>query len=462
MSLTFVPIEYLQAYTASYTSNLATQITSDSTTTALLLSLLGPSSNGNYTPIAVSDGVNYEIMNVLGVDTGAITVQRGQAGTTAVPLAQGASFHFRWTEQAILSVAPGGTVTCTGSGGTSVSGGPNYTIHSDTGVIIPGAGINVAGGWPTFTVSSTAPAGATGATGPAGPSTTVTASGIASASGGGSSYNVNVDGPAFVAGTGISITGSWPALTITNTQTPGGSGTVTSVTSTTLTVTNPTTTPEIELPTVGPGAGAYGGLTLDDYGRITAVSSGLVTNITSGNGSIVVNSPSAGVFNVTAQASSTGQAGVTAYAAATNAASNNPSVANLAVTPAGVAAVVAALPSSAVFISYFGTQIALSAGSYTSTISSFPIGVSIASGQTGILDIYVEVADPSNPTVVPAFGIGLFNGAALLAGVSQIPSAIRHLKYLISGPLTASLSVATTTLSGTNAVQSYAASLVVN
>jgi hypothetical protein len=462
MSLTLVPVQYLIANTTSYTSNVAIQFTTDSTTTALLLSLLGPSSNNNYTSIAMSDGINYEIMFITGVDTGAVSVLRAQEGTTAVPLASGAAFRFVWTETSILALVPGGSVTCTGSGGTNVTGGPAYTIHSDTAAIIGGAGIAVSGGWPTFGISATAPAGATGPTGPSGPSTVVTGSGLAIATGSSAAYNVDVAGPAFVAGSGISITGSWPALTFTNTQTPGGAGTVTSISSTTLTVTSPTTTPTVNLPTVGPGAGPYGGITLDANGRVTAVSSGLVTNVTSGNGSIVVTSPSAGVFTVTAQAATTGQVGVTAYAAATNAASNNAGVANLAVTPAGIAAVVAALPPTQTSYSYFGTQTALSAGSYTSNISSFPITVNVPTGESAMLDIYVEVADPSNPTVVPSFAIGLFNSSSLLAGVSPIPSALRHLKYLITGPLAATLNVYTTTLTGTNIVQSYAASLSQN
>lgn len=460
--MTLVPIQYLSSYTTSYTSNVATQITSDSATTALLLSLLGPTSSNNYTTIAVTDGVNFEIMFITGVDTGAISVLRAQEGTTAVPLAKGAAFRFVWTETSIQAIAPGGSVTIVGAGGTTVTGGPTpYTVSTPVYNVTAGAGISVAGG-PNFTVTNTAPAGATGATGAPGPSTVVTASGIATASGGGSAYNVNVNGPAFIAGSGISITGSWPALTITNTQTPGGAGTVTSISSTTLTVTSPTTTPTIDLPTVGPGAGSYGGITLDAFGRITAVSAGLVTNVTSGNGSLVVNSPSAGVFNVTAQAATTGQVGVTAFAAATNSASNNPAVSNVAVTPAGVAAVLAALPPIQTTYTLFGTQTALSAAAYTSNISSFPIGVNVPAGQTAMLDIYVEVADPSNATVVPEFAIGLFNTSTLLAGNGLIPSSLRQLKYLITGPLTATLNVYTTALSGTNAVQSYAASLALN
>ena len=463
--MTLVPIQYLSAYTSSYTSNVATQITSDSATMALLLSLLGPTSNGNYTTIAITDGVNFEIMFITGVDTGAISVLRAQEGTTAVPLAKGAAFRFVWTETSIQAIAPGGGVTVVGAGGTTVTGGPiPYTVSTPIYNVVAGTGISVAGGptGPNWTITNTSPAGATGATGPAGPSTVVTASGIATASGGGSAYNVNVDAPALVSGTGMSVTGTWPNITFTCTVTPGGVGTVTVVTSSTLTISSPTTTPVIDLPTVGPGAGAYGGLTLDAYGRITAVSSGLVTNITSGNGSLVVNSPSAGVFNITAQAATTGQVGVTSFAAATNAGSNNPADATHAVTPAGVAAVLAALPPIQTTYTLFGTQTALSAGSYTNNISSFPITVNVPTGQTAMLDIYVEVADPSNPTVVPVFAIGLFNSSSLLAGVSPIPSAIRQLKYQITGPLAATLSVYTTTLTGTNVVQSYAASLALN
>src|SRR5580692_8190132 len=118
--MAFVAIQYLLAQTNTFTSPSATAITTDSATMALLLGILGAS--GNFTTIAVSDGVNSEIMFITGVSAGAVNVTRAQEGTTAVPLASGATFRFVWTETSILAIAPGGTVTCTGGEGQMLLG----------------------------------------------------------------------------------------------------------------------------------------------------------------------------------------------------------------------------------------------------------------------------------------------------------------------------------------------------
>jgi hypothetical protein len=460
--MAFVAIQYLAANTASFTSPSATAITTDSGTTALLLSLLGAS--GNFTTISITDGINSEIMFIEGVSAGAVNVLRGQEGTTPVALAQGAAFRFAWTETSILAIAPGGTVTCNGSGATIVTGGPAYTIHSDPTVITPGAGINVSGTYPNYNISSTVPSGPPGPTGAAGPAVLVTASGISTASGGPSVYNVDTTAPNLIAGSGIGISGTYPNLTITNTQTPGGTGTVTSVTGGTgITITGSSTiTPTISLTATGVTAGAYGAISINAAGQITAISNGFLTSLSTSTTGVTAANPSAGVYTINIAAASTGSQGLTAYAPATSSGSNNAGNNAQSVTPAGINAVIAALNLSPATLGVSGSQTALSAGSYTNLIGSMPIAVNIAAGEFAIIDIYVEVWDPSNPTTIQSFGIGLFNGASLVAGNSPIPSCTRNLKYLVTGPLVATLTVSTTAFTGTMALGSYSASVVSN
>lgn len=460
----FVPIQYLLSTTTSFTAPSASAITVPNSTLTLLNDLLGPSSNGNFTTARVYDGINFEIMFLLGVDAGAVTVLRAQEGTTAVPLASGASLQFVWTETAILAIAPGGTVTCTGSGGTVVTGGPNYHISSPILNVTPGAGIAVSGSYGSggWNISSTVPSGPAGPTGPAGPATVVTGTGLASATTISGGYNVDVPAPSFVSGTGINITGSWPNITITNTQTPGGAGTVTSVAAGTgITITGtPTVNPTVSLTATGITPGVYGAITLNAAGQVTAISASFFTGLTTSTTGVTVANPSAGAWTVNIGTASTGTQGLVKLAAATAGGSNNAGDATSAVTPAGVNAVLAALSTNPANFAVTGTQTALSPGTYTNTIMS--IGVAVAAGKSALINIYAEVYDSAALTVPQSFGIGLFNGGSLLAGVSQIPSSFRQLQYLVTGPLTATLTVKTTALTGTQTLGSYYATTTGN
>ncbi len=460
--MAFVALQTLNTSTTSFTTIGATAINLPSSVIAFIIANLP---GGDFTTVSVSDGVNQEFMNITGVTSGAANVTRAQAGSTAVGLAKGASVRFVWTEQAILAVAPGGTVTCAGSGGTNVTGGPNYTISSPIWTFSAGAGIGLAGGPYHFTISSTVPAGPPGPTGPTGPAVVVTASGIAVASGGPITYNIAVPATSLTAGTGISVTGTFPNFTIANTQVQGGTGTVTSLVAgnrISITGGTPTINPTVNLTTVGPGAGVYGGLTLDAYGCITAVASTLITSISTSTTGMTVGNPSLGVITVNTGSASHSTQGLVALAPATSGGSNDSGNDAQAVTPKGINAVVAALVITPATLTQYGTQNALSSGSYTNTISGFNIAVTVLTGKFALIDLFVETYDPSNLTVVQSIGIGLFNGGALLAGNQNIIGSSRNLKYLVTGPLTATLTVKTTTLVGTQVVASYNASVINN
>jgi hypothetical protein len=265
-------------------------------------------------------------------------------------------------------------------------------------------------------------------------------------------------------GSGIGITGTWPNIQFTNTQTPGGTGTVTNVTgSTGITVVSGTTTPVISITPTGVAPGSYGGITVNTGGQITAIgTTGIVTSVTTSTTGITIGNPSVGSVTVNIGSASNATQGLVKLAPTSATGSNNPGNSADAVTPAGINSVITSLNISPASIAATGTQTPLAPGSYTTLVTGFNIPINVTAGKTAIIDLYIEVYDPSNPTVVPNFAVGLFNGGSLLAGNSNIVSGYRSLKYLVTGPLATTLIVKTTTLAGTNAVQSFYASTVGN
>lgn len=455
MALVFLPVETLLTRTTSFTSPSAIQITLPASVIAMLNTALGIVS---FTTIAVSDGINTEFMYLNGITAGAANVTRGVDGSVAVPLASGATVRFVWLVAGISAIAGSPTTTTlTGTGAAAVTGGPAYNVNVPVTAITAGTGISVAGAFPSFTITNSAPLGPPGPPGPAGPSTIVTASGIALSTPILGGFNINVDDPVFIAGPGIAITGTWPTITIANIAVSGGTGTVTSVTAGPgIAVTGtPTVVPIVSLTTTGIVAGTYGGITVDIYGRISAISTGFVTSIVSTTPALVVSTPSPGTIGLNIANGNTGAAGILQLAASTSAASNNAGDSTSAVSPAGIAAVVASLSTTGGAIVGSGFQSALSAASYTTNVPALTTIVSIPAGKTLSFDLYIEVYDTAAPTVPSSFAVGLFNGASLLTGNSQIPSSSRNLKYVISGPLSATITVNTTTLGGTETLGSY-------
>jgi hypothetical protein len=463
MSLVFVPIQYFNSKTTTFTSPSATQIvlpTADLNTLNTILS------NTGFTSVQVYDGINLELMFVNGVTGGAANVTRGVEGTTAVPLAAGATVRFVWTTTGIQFEAGNPTaVTCAGHDAVTVTGGPNYEISAPIVTVEAGPGIDVTGSFPAFTVTNTSPGGATGPAGPTGPSPVLTGSGTVVVSPIAGGYNIDVPPGALGAGSGISLSGSWPNIVITNTQTQGGTGTVTNLVAgngIAISGGTPTINPTVSLTNTGIAAGTYGGITVTVDGRISAIAAGFVTSIASLNVALVVSTPSVGTINLNLQNGTDTTPGILQLAPTSAAGSNDPSNTTMAVTPAGINSVVASLPTSSTTISVTGNQVALGSSSYTNIVPGIGIVMAVPAGKSVLLDVFVEVVDPSNPTVVQSFAMGIFNGAVLLAGNSQIPSCTRNLKYLINGVFGGTITVNTTALTGTQVLGSYSISTIGN
>ena len=451
--MAFNPLQGFQSNVAAILLNTATQMALPAADVNYIAANLGA---GNFTIFGISDGVHFEIVNVTGVTGGAVNITRGQEGTIARTFGVGAVVRFIWTTIGIQAVAgPGASTIVTGSGAavvTPIVGGYNVNVTAPT--FAAGTGISLSGTYPgTITITNTAPA-------TPGPPTIVTGSGAAAVTPIVGGYNVNVPLTVITAGSGIAVTGTYPNFTITNTQTPGGTGTVTLVSAGPgIAVTGtPAVNPIIGIANTGVAAGTYGGITVNAQGQITAIGAGLITSVTSLTTCLVVGTPAIGSVTLTINSATTATAGIVKLAAATAAASNNAGDTTSAVTPGGVNAVLAALVGTQVAV--FGTQSPLPAANYTTPVPGLSTAVTVASGKKAVISIYVEVYDTMTPTNIPSFAIGIFNGATLLEGVQVIPSAIRSIDTLITGPFTGTISVNTTTLGGTEAVSSSYGTIV--
>jgi hypothetical protein len=229
----------------------------------------------------------------------------------------------------ITNSAPDQTVVLSGGTGITTSGTyPSFTVTNSapdqTVAIAAGAGISVSGTYPNFTVTNSSPSsggtvtsvsgsgGSTGLTLTGGPITssgTLTLGGTLAVANGGT----GTASPSLVAGSNVTISGSWPNQTINSVA--GGTGTVTNVSVTTAngvsgTVTNSTTTPAISLslgaitPTSVAASGTVSGSNLSgtNTGDQTNISGNAATVTTNAN----LTGPITSVGNATSVAAQTG------------------------------------------------------------------------------------------------------------------------------------------------------------
>ena len=443
----FIPLMGFQTNLAALLLNSSTQMALPPGPTSYLGAQITP---GNFGILAISDGVNFEIVDVTGISGGLVTIARAQEGTTASTFGTGATVRFVWTVVGIDAVSGGaGGITVAGSGLVSVSAGPAYLVNVTPPNFISGTGISVSGSWPNITVTNTAP-------GTPGPSTIVTGSGIAVVSPIVGGYNVDVPSLLITAGVGIEITGGYPHYIVTNTQIPGGTGTVVNVQAGVgIGISGvPTSTPIVNINPTGIVPGVYGALTVSSTGQIQAIAGDLITSIVSTTTALVVSIPIVGEASLSISNATTVQAGIVQLAAPTSAASNNAGDSTSAVTPAGINAVFGTIAKTQ--FNVVGQQIALPSASYAQAlVTALPL--SLIAGQKALITAFMEVYDTVTLTNIPQYAMALFSvaGAALLTGNSVVSDTTRQLSYIVTGPFSDSVQIKYTTLGVNQVVGSY-------
>lgn len=455
--MAFVAITLFQSPLTAFLTAASTTMKVSSAAAAQISAALAP---GDFTIFLISNGVQSEIVYCTGAVGTTATITRAQEGTVASNFAVNTSVRFVWTPVGVQAQAGGGSagITIAGDNSTAVTGGPfDFVVDTPYQALTAGTGISVSGGPFNWTITNTLPGSVT-------TPTVVTGSGVADVTPISGGYNVDVPLINFTNGTGISITGTWPNFTVTNTApASGGSGTVTSVTAGGgITVTGtPTVAPVVALTPTGISAGTYGGITINVYGQISAVASSLITSITSSDSSITVAAPVAGVVDIKAPDATTSVKGRVKLAVPNVAGSSDPADSTSAVSPAGVAAVLAA--AVPIIVSADIVNVALPSASYSNIIVSSASPINLAAGKTAIVRCQVDVADTATPTNIPNFGISLFLGVTFIDGnEDNTACGSRELVVKLTGPQTGTLILATTPMVGAFTVQSRSITVISN
>lgn len=406
----------------------------------------------------------YELIKIIAVNGLNLTVVRAQGGTTARAFPIGAELRYETTSESVIeqigSIST--DVTVTGGGLVQV----NEPAHNVFKVVVPSPaftsdnGISIVGEYPNMHFAFTREADDCCETGEGSSRgeavTTIEGEGLVTAIVNGGTAIIRVASPIFTAGPGVSIVGAWPSYNISATS---GSGTVQVVgASGGLQVTGaPTVNPTLSIASSGVTAGTYGGIAINARGQITAVPSTLspVSIVVVGAG--LGYSRVGDAVTLTPVVGSVGVKGILELAdetdpfnSADNTSAASPAVVALALETLVLADVLAAS-------SYNGEVDA----NYTNLISGSNVAVVLVAGQKAMVSAEVVVVDGASPLVPVAFGIAVFSTApARINSNRKVTQSIQNMQFVITGPLTATLGIATTALPAGASATSYSLNIV--
>lgn len=418
------------------------------------------------TYLAIYTGNVYELVKVTAVNGNILTVVRHQGSTSAAVFPIGSTVAFQITSAGLLEqLAPiVNDVTIVGEGMINIeSPEPNAFIIQVPGVpFIQGTqGIEVTGEWPNITISYTPPEGdCCGEGGGGGGSgtgiTDVVGQGMVDAYVDGSTAYVYAPTPFFNAGTGISITGEWPNLTISATGGGGGGVSIVSVGAGLTLTGSPTSNPTISITATGVVPGDYSGVGINARGQITGVPVGFapISEIVPGDGLSAVRT--GGSVTLTPDVAAIGVPGVAPLADPDD--DFDPNDDTSIATPAVVAKALETLVVSDVTgaSSYTGEV----TSDYSNIIGATSTPILLLPGDSALVYAEVTVVDGTTPLTPVAFGLAVFDGAAtMLKGNRKITQSSQSMSFIIEGPINTSLTAVTTALPAGATMQSYSLSI---
>lgn len=432
----------------------ATTMQLDSGSAAQLQGLL---SAGDWTFMLIGSGATCEVVQVLYSASSNFPVVRTQDGSNLNAHVVGDPAYFVLTAAAVGAEVTPVPMTVLGDGlVTASTSGTTVQLDVDP-PSFTGSGVAITGSWPnlTFTVTEddTSCCGGSGG-GSSGGITSVVGTDLVSVSVVGSVATVDVAAPNFTSSS-LSITGSWPNIDFE--VSGSGAGTVHSVAGGTgITITGtPTDNPVVNLTASGVAAGTYGGITVDAFGRLTAVDATFNPPDTIASGSAALTIARVGnAMTITATDAAEGVVGVVALADASD--PLDPSDHTTAVNPALLGAVIASL--SAGSVSGVSTYTAVSTGLYTNIISGAVLAVNIPSGESILVHAHVTMVNTTTPTTPVSFGMAVFNAAGsgtIIQGDQTMTQSQQSMSIIIAGPLVTNLALLTTAVPSGSAVLSY-------
>lgn len=406
-----------------------------------------------------------EVVKVTAVNGNLLTVDRGQEYTDAEPFPAGSMLSFILTATAVMlevgEVLPTQILIYDDDSLLRVSTpDPNtyeiWTINPN----IQGIGqIDVTGAWPDIQISYTAPAdaccdGGGGGGGGSGGDVQLYGDGVIEVTPyGNNTWGIFAPQVNLYSGTGINITGGYPDYTI-NATVSGGVSSVAAGAGLQLTG-SPTVNPTLSMANTGVTPGDYGGFVINARGQITQVPAGfnpISSIVTAG---ALNDSRTGGVVNLTIDQAGVGVQGTVALADSTT---FDPADSVNAVTPAGVAhaletVVVAEVLGSAAYIGDSDSE-------YTNIISGATTSILLEAGERALVHAEVTILDPAALTTPVQYGIGVFSSTpARIASNRKIPQCQQSLHFIIDGPMSTALSLATTDI-GAATMVSYSMSVI--
>ncbi len=418
---------------------------------------------GEWTYLVLFDEVNSEEVKVIDTTGNFLVVERGTSGSTPQAFsATNTTITNSFGPAAIADIVAGSPITSSltvgGSGLAEVTQIANIaTVHVDLPNFIGENGIAVVGTYPNISfaleldAAGCCPGEGTPGGGEAGAVTLAISSQILQGSVLANVISLSLQKPVFTGAGGVTITGDWPAYTITGPGIGGGgSGTVTSVAvGAGLSLTgSPTINPTISITNTGVLPGTYGGVIINARGQLEGVPAAWnpISNIVFVGGGALV-SRVGDTANITLAQADVGSPGVVELAdsgAPLNAADDSS-----AVTPALLAAALGGTGNAVA-----GASTGEGDGLYTNIVSSTAVSVNLAAGQKIIFIGEVSVTDNAAPLTPVAYGVGVFDAAGVKRyGSKIITQSKQAIVGFMSGPYVGTIAITTTAIPSGSTLQ---------